>query len=81
MRLLLLVILLVGCSDDSPPPPSPNQKVACDTLNFCQISSKGFSCDGDRLSVCAQCINANNCSALLGGVCARDCPGVELKPK
>lgn len=80
MRLMLLALLIIGCGSD-PPPPSPNQKAACDTLDFCRISSSGFSCDGDKLSVCAQCINASSCQAILAGACARDCPGVSFKPK
>jgi len=77
---LVLSVLLAGCGSD-PPPPSPNQKVACDTLDFCKISSSGFSCDGDKASACAQCINASSCNALLAGTCKPDCPGVSFKAK
>ena len=76
---LVLVLLVVGCSDD-PPPPSPTQKAAGDTLDFCKISKKGLSCDGDKLSYCGQCINASSCQAIAAGVCKADCPGMEFKP-
>lgn len=80
-RVALVALLTVaGCSSD-PPPPSPNQKVACDTLDLCKLSSSGFSCDGDKASGCAQCINGSSCDAIRAGACAPDCPGVSFKPK
>jgi len=78
--LILVVAVASACSDD-PPPPSPNQKLACDTLDFCKISSSGFSCDSDKASACGQCINATSCEGLRAGACKPDCPGMEFKPK
>jgi hypothetical protein len=79
--LVLFAFVTVGCGDDGPPPPSPSQKVACDTLDYCRISSSGFSCDGDKATRCAQCINASSCAAILDGLCRPDCPGVSFKAK
>lgn len=76
---LAFVLLVAGCSDD-PPPPSPNQKYACDTLAFCNISKSGLSCDADKASACAQCINATSCQGLASGACKPQCPGMDFKP-
>jgi hypothetical protein len=79
--MLAFAIALLGACGDDPPPPSPNQKLACDTLDFCRISASGLSCDADKASNCGQCINANSCDALRGGVCKPSCPGMDFKPK
>ena len=79
--LLLAAFTLLGACGSDPPPPTPNQKVACDTLDFCKLSSSGFSCDGDKQSSCAQCINGSTCDAIRAGTCAPNCPGVSFKPK
>ncbi len=78
--LLVALALSAGCSDD-PPPPSPNNRVACNTLDSCRISSSGLSCDDGKAGSCAQCINASSCAAILDGLCRADCPGVSFKAK
>ncbi len=82
-RLLLISLLALStaCGSSDPPPPSPNHKAACDTLSFCRISESGFSCDADKVSGCAQCINGTACNAILAGACSGACPGVTFKPK
>lgn len=84
MRVIAITLIAgslcaLGCSD---PPPPPNNRIACDTLSFCRISASGFSCDSDKSSVCAQCINDTACGDILyGHACDYPCPGVVFKPK
>jgi hypothetical protein len=66
---------VTACSSDS------NQKNACEKLSACKISSSGLSCDNDKASACAECINDANCDDILRGHCAPDCPAVTFKPK
>jgi hypothetical protein len=71
-------VFAAACGGDPPP---PSNKLACDKLDACHISSSGFSCDEKAASACAQCINGAYCGDILVGRCGPPCQGVTFKPK
>ena len=80
-RIALLVAGFVAAAACGSDPPPPYNKLACDKLDACAISSSGFSCDDKAASACAQCINGAPCGDIVVGRCAPPCPGVTFKVK
>jgi hypothetical protein len=70
-------LYFAACGSDAP----PNHKIACQKLDACRLDASGFSCDDERASACAQCINDQPCDDIFAGDCADVCPGVIIKPK
>jgi hypothetical protein len=80
-RIALLVAGFVAAAACGSDPPPPYNKLACDKLDACRISSSGFSCDNSDVSACAQCINGAVCGDIVAGRCAPACPGAKFNPK